>query len=523
MQRPPRKDVFLDFLSPDNNELYGTYANYARNKERHLELLEQGLNIAVQLCGDQCLLPPFFPLQCEMARAALQKKAEYLISGFIRLPVREASLGDFIDKKVAEYSRVRSSYPGLYDPSAQEFVTSRSQAVLKRAARMGTSIASRWEAGPDESPLWKPVLALLPASTIEDLRKIPQWLKENGESVTWAGMQPHLPPLARRAEFELNQVLQHEYTAVYLMEYDATIISRLPPKTTDLLLLSADPSYDYYCWKGALGGLGLWPILPLMGAGDVVRLKYCYGYLELLTAFHDVCLHGATPTDVRMVFAAATFGQSSVLTPMRRRLERIAGAVQQGGPLTREQLEVLDSYLFQSSAAVRGIAFQDIRSPRRRTLIRSDKEVASRMPTVFLVHGRDHTVRDKINLFLRDKGLKVVVLEEAAWGGQTIPEKFEKIAATTDYVVVVATPDDILVEKATDKEITRLRQNVVLEIGYFWGAFGRKGRFSLLLGDPQSLDLPTDMSGLGYILITEDLGQTKLALEKELHTAGLLP
>ena len=84
----PRRDIFLDFLSPDNNVLYGTYENFARQPQRHVQLLEEGINVAVLLCGEKCLLPPFFPLQCEMARSALTTKADYIASGYIQFPVR---------------------------------------------------------------------------------------------------------------------------------------------------------------------------------------------------------------------------------------------------------------------------------------------------------------------------------------------------------------------------------------------------------------------------------------------------
>lgn len=522
MERLVRKDVFLDFLSPDNNGIYGTYANYIGNKPRHIELLEEGLNVAVFLCGEKCLLPPFFLLQCEVARAALSRKADYLTEGIIRFPLREASLGDFFEKKAAEYQTVRDSYSGLYAPSGQRFIERYSEAVLKRSARVGSSIASRWEAGPDDSQLWVPVLKLLPSPTIENLRKIPQRLKNDGESVTWAGMQKHLPEVAKLAEFELNQALQHEYTSVYLDEYNATIISRLPPKTTDLLLASADLSYDYVCWRGVLRALRLWPTFVKMHAGDVISLLYRHGYLSFLRTFHAVCYACATTTEVIQIFAGAVFSRSKLLAPfVRRQLTKIDQIVRAQSILTEAQLNALDWYLHVVSEAVQSIGLIQITPPHETR--EESKGVNVPTPTVFLVHGHDHVTRDKINLFLRDKGLNVKVMEDEAWGGKTVPEKFEGLASGSNYVIVIATPDDSLTDKKTGKELTRLRQNVVLEIGYFWGAFGRAGRFSLLLKEDPALELPTDISGLGYIAITDDLGATKLRLEKELVAAGLLP
>lgn len=514
-----RKDVFLDFLSPDNNGIYGTYANYIENRPRHIELLEEGLNVAVFLCGERCLVPPFFPLQCEVARAALRSKADYITEGFIRFPLREASLGDFFEKKAKEYQRVRDSYAGLYSLSGKRFVESYSEFILRRSARVGSSIAFRWEAGPDDSRLWEPVLELLSSAAIATVRKIPQLLKNDGESVTWAGMQRHLPDAARLAEFELNQALQHEYTTIYLGEYDATIISRLPPKTTDLLLASADLSYDYVCWRGVLKALRLWPAFVRMHAGDVICLRHRYGYLSFLRTFHAVCHVCATTNEVVQIFAGAVLGCSKTLALLiRKQLPRINKVVCEGGILTEVQMDALDSYLYVVSEAVQGVDLIHINSQETREA----KEVSLPTPTVFLVHGHDHATRDKIHLFLQGKGLDVRVMEDEAWGGKTVPEKFERLAGGSDYVIVIATPDDSLIDKKTGGELTRLRQNVVLEIGYFWGAFGRTGRFSLLLKEDAVLDLPSDISGLGYIPITGDLGETKLRLEKELIAAGLL-
>ncbi len=523
MKSIARKDVFLDFLSPDNNGLYGTYANYKSNRQRHVALLEEGLNVAVLLCGERCLLPPFFPLQCAIARSALHNKGDYIAEGIIAFPLRETSLGDFFEKKAAEYFKVQTDYRELYDQSGRHFVESHSDAVMKRAARVGSTIASRWESGPDDSSLWEPVLQQLSHPIIEDIRQIPKRLKKNGESVTWAAMRMHLPDEAYRVAFELNQALQHEYTQIYLDEYGATIISRLPPKTTDLLLTSEDLSYDYVCLRDVLRIIHLWPALARMSAGDIIKLRHRYGYLEFMAVFHEVCRTCVTTTDVMRVFAGSTFSRVKSLRPFRTLLVGIDRAVARNLELTDNQMDLLDWYLCVITEALHCVDFRDNAPSQTRMLIDIEKEDMNTMPTIFLVHGHDHAVRDRIHLFLKEKGLEVVVLEDKAWGGKTLPEKFETFAEKSDYVIVLATADDDLTDNKTGKQLKRIRQNVVLEVGYFWGSFGRKGRFSLLLEQSSALELPSDLSGLGYIEITDDLGVTKLRLEKELVDSGLLP
>jgi predicted nucleotide-binding protein len=143
--------------------------------------------------------------------------------------------------------------------------------------------------------------------------------------------------------------------------------------------------------------------------------------------------------------------------------------------------------------------------------------------SVFIVHGRNHTVRDIIDLFLtKDLGLKTVVMEAGPFAGRTLPEKFEELARSSAFAIFVLTADDALVDTHTGTEIRRARQNVILEVGFFWGAFGRRGRVAFLVENDPRMDLPSDIQGMGWIPITADLAQTKMRLEAELRNAGVL-
>lgn len=143
--------------------------------------------------------------------------------------------------------------------------------------------------------------------------------------------------------------------------------------------------------------------------------------------------------------------------------------------------------------------------------------------SVFIVHGRNHTVRDKIDLFLtKDLGLKTVVMEAGPFGGRTLPEKFEDLARSCAFAIFILSADDSLVDKTTGTEIRRARQNVILEIGFFWGAFGRRGRVAFLVENDPRMELPSDIQGMGWIPITADLAETKMRLDAELRTAGVL-
>jgi len=140
---------------------------------------------------------------------------------------------------------------------------------------------------------------------------------------------------------------------------------------------------------------------------------------------------------------------------------------------------------------------------------------------VFIVHGANHGIRDKIDLFLtKELGLKTVIMEEQAHGGRTLPEKFEEHAAECGFAVFILTADDV-VNDVDGKTLRRARQNVILEVGYFWAKLGRRDRIAVLID--AEMDLPSDLQGLGRIAITSDLGTTKEGLRKELAAAGILP
>jgi hypothetical protein len=142
-------------------------------------------------------------------------------------------------------------------------------------------------------------------------------------------------------------------------------------------------------------------------------------------------------------------------------------------------------------------------------------------PVIFLVHGRDHGVRETVARFLEKAGgYDVVILDEQAGKGRTLVEKFEQHASAANYAVVLLTADDIG-GPADTKEISglqkRARQNVVFELGFFWGKIGRD-RVAVLLDT--GVEKPSDIDGLNYISIDE-AGGWKGKLVKELVAADL--
>jgi len=138
--------------------------------------------------------------------------------------------------------------------------------------------------------------------------------------------------------------------------------------------------------------------------------------------------------------------------------------------------------------------------------------------TVFVVHDEDDEAKISVTTFIEKLGLKAVILHEQPNAGQTIIEKFERNAAISGYAVVILTSDDVGVSKEdTDDAKLRARQNVMLEIGYFCGALGRR-RISVLI--KEGVDIPSDYLGIASTLFDPG-GDWQFSLARDMKSAGL--
>ena len=135
---------------------------------------------------------------------------------------------------------------------------------------------------------------------------------------------------------------------------------------------------------------------------------------------------------------------------------------------------------------------------------------------VFIVHGHDELVRERIARFISQVGLEPIILFEQTSSSRTIIEKFEKYAAEVCFAVVAYTPCDQGSKMGESNQLPRARQNVVFEHGYFIGALGRENVIALVKGD---LEQPNDISGVVYEKFDES-GAWKLKLAQEMKVSG---
>jgi predicted nucleotide-binding protein len=138
--------------------------------------------------------------------------------------------------------------------------------------------------------------------------------------------------------------------------------------------------------------------------------------------------------------------------------------------------------------------------------------------TIFLVHGHDAARTSEVTAFLqRVTKLPVVVMDKKAQMGRTLIQKFEDNAGRAKYAVVLLTADDEGRPVGSEQWDRRARQNVMFELGFFYGAIGRS-RVAVLY--ERGVDLPSDLLGVGWVPL-DSKGSWKAKLAKELKHAKI--
>ncbi|MBO0932544.1 TIR domain-containing protein [Fibrella aquatilis] len=248
---------------------------------------------------------------------------------------------------------------------------------------------------------------------------------------------------------------------------------------------------------------------------DKTKLKQLIKKAEEVPEKGSINYIGATQTTIADQLSKIATGLSGWLS----RHTNLTNGAAYGKKLAEihSQLPAVDKRGFHTGY----LSEKDAASARTKllTLLRTiDKENKS----VFIVHGRDHQMRDNVQSVLRGLGIATVVLEREDDNGQTIIEKFEKEAARCEYAVILCSADDEgrLRTKGRAKEIPlkpRARQNVVLELGYFLAKIGRGNLF--VLYPEESIEQASDF--FGVICQTYDKAEKwKTKLVRELKKAG---
>lgn len=176
-------------------------------------------------------------------------------------------------------------------------------------------------------------------------------------------------------------------------------------------------------------------------------------------------------------------------------------------PIGPEQIVIWNFSRAQLEKLVRDIdqifeirANSELEQPKKATLLR-----------VFLSHGRSDDWR-KVQPFIeRDVDLATIELAQEPNAGRTIIEKLIDNANLCDSAVIIMTGDDI-----ANQDESRVRENVMHEIGFFQGKYGR--RFVILLHE-EGVNVPTNLSGVAYVPFPKGTIEASFhVLQRELKT-----
>jgi CheY-like chemotaxis protein len=135
---------------------------------------------------------------------------------------------------------------------------------------------------------------------------------------------------------------------------------------------------------------------------------------------------------------------------------------------------------------------------------------------IFLVHGHDHAMRDQFCDYARSLGFEPRTLGGLEWGNSTWIELFEQEAERATLAWILLTGDDFsepLRQPGTSE--VQPRPNVLLELGYFLGRYGRNSRRVYLFhcGD---LKLASDLDGVACVRVETDVQAADAEIRRQI-------
>jgi nucleoside phosphorylase len=339
-------NVFLDFLNRDSRQIYGLFSNVP--DATHVELLNEGINVAVFLCADYCIMAPGFLAEDVLVQKAMARCETYTHERIIRMPIREESLESFFDKKLREYAPFRADYANLFDQDVQELIKKHSIALTSRTSSVAREIIDQWERGPDEGGIWRNFTDRIQPRELERIRRVPRSIYQTGIAVTWRSMVELLDNKSGVDLRQLRAILQNHYFSVYMREFDLRVVTNLPFSRSSFSLGSGDLTYDYEALKSALAAAGLWELVLSMSAPSMIALRQTSGYYIFRDIFDELARRCSTARDIGRVVARIRHNSRAIYNETRilDRYSRPSGiAMLYGLMLSHDEVEAISARL----------------------------------------------------------------------------------------------------------------------------------------------------------------------------------
>ena len=137
---------------------------------------------------------------------------------------------------------------------------------------------------------------------------------------------------------------------------------------------------------------------------------------------------------------------------------------------------------------------------------------------IFIIHGHDEAKWRELRDLLEDRlKLETVVLKESPNAGKPLIQKFEEMANECCFAFALVTPDDVVEKEGIS--YFQARPNVLFELGWFYGRFGRD---RVCIIKKAGTELPSNLDGMLSVVFHERVGEGIIEIEDELRRAGVL-
>jgi predicted nucleotide-binding protein len=183
------------------------------------------------------------------------------------------------------------------------------------------------------------------------------------------------------------------------------------------------------------------------------------------------------------------------------------------GGASASLLEIVEQAQFDREA----MDYGQLEGPVGNALVDRVLQIAGvgRRRKVMIIHG--HAVDDRVRLgrWLEPRCESLLMIDDVNVGAG-LPEKFETLANEADAAIALATPDDLPSRASCGDSQARARQNVWVEVGWFWG---RRGRSRVMLLTRGAIEIPSDYAGVETFPYQND--PTELAPKLEIFLDSL--
>ena len=132
---------------------------------------------------------------------------------------------------------------------------------------------------------------------------------------------------------------------------------------------------------------------------------------------------------------------------------------------------------------------------------------------IFISHGHNELLKLRLKDFIENRlSISTIVLADQPNRGLTIVEKLERAANQCSFALILLTKDD---EQKDDA--VRARQNVIHELGFFQGKYGRK---NVVLLAERGVELFSNISGIVRIDFESVFDPLRLEIEGSSLSTG---